>query len=429
MDDQLVEMETSESIVEPNESEKVEKDPLTILDLNDDCLETIFKLLPAEDLICVAEADPQFEAVAKQVYKLNYQWKHNIGILWLSLNKRNDRRNLWHIRHFGDLYDSVHLSIDLKKANFRLLDEIVKHCGKLTELTLVFSGATGRSRMNGKKYCRVFLERLSTNFPNIENLCYRFHSIGYFKRLDHILQTFPHLTRLDIDVDEKSLESFKQFIRMHPGILNLTIDFKMMRVRQEMITSINDCLPHLRTLSFSCNSVELIETYRPINFKSLVTLKINCWSYTYNTTDILNVLAVDGRNIHTFYDLSTTPSPSAMDIICRFTQLQDVYLKEVHDDDLVRMANNLPLIKKLKISNSFLTAPAMLFAMDGWLHLKSAYIKYNIVGANRLDMVAALTDMSAALKESEWHFSVSTDFVFSPESVGVSIYRKTQLIK
>lgn len=366
-------------------------------DLNDDCLENTFMYLVEPDLVSLVGASRRFEVVAERVYKRKFgEW-----ILFNSMT-RNDKCNLRRLRSFGHLYKGLYLKIDLAKFDYRLIDALIKHCGgHLKILSISFVGVKGISRAQGKKYCRVFLQRLSTNFPKLEALLYGHQCVNYFQRLEHVANHFPCLIILDVVVI--NIEDFKEIVRSNPQLQQLTAHFEKVNVTRELIKFIDETLPGLTDLCVIFHSVSYVASYVPLYFKQLKSLSIMC-ELGY-PAHVLNFLAPSGENLETVNYLEEhTFCTSVVPILNRFKKLQKLDIGLLLDEHLFELAANLPEIAIFETTATLLTADGIISVLDLWSNLVQFNMKFDG------DMgIIIFEDLKELLKGSKWNVSSTTD--------------------
>lgn len=396
---------TSSKAVPKDDAAEEGPKPMSLIDVNDDCLEEIFKYLRLEELVNIADTHPRFKGVAATVYSRTYR---DLFIL-IGHEKRRDEYHLRFLRHFGHLVQELTITANLEKFDFRLLGAISEHCGPTTKsLSLRFWGKS-TSRVRGKKYCRLFLEQLSTNFPKLNRLRFSADELQYFRRLKHLVQKFPSLTYLIVNVYEHSVENFKAIVQLNPQLEVIEIDFKDVTLTQDLVKSIDSALPRLQILCVTSKAVQQIDRFEPKYFKNLAVLQV----HGTNITDLLNLLAVSNNKLEEFIDNCETTDQInyPIEIVCHYKQLNVLWLTHscLTDDSLISFADNLPLIGMLISCNSKVSAAAVVHSVQRWTKLKTFrahYFDLFMVDRHYLDFV------KSELDDNEWKITSEIDELY-----------------
>lgn len=353
----------------PKEDTEKELKKMNLTDVNDDCLEEIFKYLQKEELVHIADAHPRFEATAVRVYG-QYSCK------WYIINAKQKRRDAYHLRclhHFGHLVHALILTARLRNFDYRLLEAVTKHCGPtLTTMHLRFSAASMK-HVKGKKYCRVFLQQLSHNFPNLENFAFT-SELKHFQKLDFLMQNFSSLVQISLDVYEHSVEQFKEIIRLNPQLLGVAAHLRDVTLTLDLVRLIDDTLPQLQLLDIHCQAVEQIERFEPKYFKNLIHLSIS----GPMTIDMLNILAVSSERLQRFEDLceETGILNYPTDILCRYKQLNELWLQYMTNANIIVLADNLPSIVKLYCFKSLIWHTGVSQIVKQWTKLTFSVLHF-----------------------------------------------------
>lgn len=344
-----------------------------LTDLNDDCLEEIFMFFTNQDLVSIAEAHPRFEAVAAKVYSRKYS---KLSYFFFN-EKRRNKQHLRLFRQFGHTIEELFFRATLAKFDFRLLDAMAKHCGEsLTSLEIQFDGSS-MTHVTGKKYCRIFLQQLSKKFPKLQCLSYEPGQMRYFQRLEHIVQRFPSLMHLSIDLHEHSIEQFKQIIRLNPQLEGLGVRFNDVTLSQDLVAFLDERLPILQSLSFTCKNVEQVETFQPRHFQFLGRLFIN----VPDLTAALKVLSVSSIMLERLFNFSFTHFiETPVDILLQYKLLRELRVHLLNDDDLIKLATNLPNIERCFITSAdAITAPAIVRVVNRLPKLNLLVFYFNLL--------------------------------------------------
>lgn len=263
----------------------------TIKDMNDDCLEHIFKKLDLTDLLNVAHSTKQLLRAAclafaskygkKTVRLLNGRIQTSIGI-HNEVILANLPTGLRIMRCFGS---SIHkLTTDyahLSEAQLHEIDRYLnEYCAEsLTELeygrstlmhlTKPFTKLTKLILMAEKFRC----ENADINkcFPNLSEL----NMCGYAG--DRCLTAhFPNLVKLELVAeDDKLLKSLLTFLPLNPQLRIFTVSG--LNFGTKFLEAISKC-PQLESLSISCNITPLFKSTsrsNDIDFNAVKKLTIN----------------------------------------------------------------------------------------------------------------------------------------------------------
>lgn len=266
--------------VTADQSLLTESEPMTITDLNDQCLEIIFKRLTAQDMLNVAAANKWLNASAGPVFRQIYGQKL---IQLTSIAIRNSQicvadqmvlvsglqNCLQFLRCFGPYTSKLSIQFgDSSKNCAKYVNQYVnKYCNKTLVHITFHSAAESFKQYLQKPYANVksiymtksrlvkHLSQFDSWFPNVQRLelvfnafdpkfadvhfpnlqelrlflisQYRFRG-NLLKYMTHLLQKNPHIKCLEIDIEAQpatkdllNIENFLASIKMNSAITAL----------------------------------------------------------------------------------------------------------------------------------------------------------------------------------------------------------------
>lgn len=295
----------------------------SIIDLNIDCLEHIFKFLKLEDMLNVAHTCRKFKIPAAFAFNTIYGDK---------IIRIRDLRiiNLWGIREAEGIEFGPEI-LGLKECL-----QIVRCFGQFISKLIIISERYGKpeSRIRFilvlcyvQKYCSNnltditigqcpigSLEQLTKTFPQVKNvqICDRYvgrnrlnklfpkmESLKYDKFdgalcLKSIENHFPNMKCLEIGQYKREkfksnnllltprLESILNALRLNQQLHTLNITYTL---KADFIQLISECLPHLKSLKIVCSTADFSKccaNYEAIRFKHVNNLDIKLLHYLYN---------------------------------------------------------------------------------------------------------------------------------------------------
>lgn len=163
--------------------------PLKLVDIPNDCLETIFEMLDIGDLVNVAEADDKFTPAAESVFSRRHGMKRvtstkdSMSHIYKDVINVETDSMVACLCHFGQFISN--LTIDF---NFEPLTDIERAIHKYCRKPLInLSLECG--------YEQLF-ETLNDPFVNVQSLSIQSSTIN--ANLSHLSRWFPNLVRLDL---------------------------------------------------------------------------------------------------------------------------------------------------------------------------------------------------------------------------------------
>lgn len=220
---------------------RIDRVPLKLVDINDDCLQSIFKYLSVDDLINVAEADDQLIPAAAEVFS-RFHRKKQFDVVPEILRPSDDgcqkllmdkAKNC--LTHFGQHVSD--LSIQFKDHREIEIERLIqKHCiTSLRNLKLIFCeknyfGAMRKPFVNVEKLAivdsRLGLKMLHMNhwFPNLVSL-----------ELFHVNLNHPEITEVNF-----------------PQLKNLVVWDEFFELPSTVVTMVGHH-PQLKSLKLRCD--------------------------------------------------------------------------------------------------------------------------------------------------------------------------------
>lgn len=239
-------IETEEPVVP---IELIEPIPLKLVDINNDCLQSIFELLSVRDLINVAEADDQFIPAATEVYSRRHR-KKSVEVLHSLVSYEHKGgiklgKNLAPacFRHFGHLISDLSINFqDQRDIEIEL--SVGKYCQKsLHSLKL--------------KFCdENHFETMKKPFVNVEKLTIIGGELG--RKLLQVNLWFPNLVSLKL-IEVELIEPKLIEVNL-PRLQHLTI-YECMFLSSQTVSKVVRFNPQLKSLILRCNyDVDLLHS-------------------------------------------------------------------------------------------------------------------------------------------------------------------------
>lgn len=238
---------------------KNEPAPSKLVDVNDDCLRSIFQFLGALDLINVAEADDRFVPVAAEIFRRHIQGKVLKVVRNPSRCVQNDciKMNMevasTCFRHFGSLISDLSIDFDGKQES-EIEQSLLMHCRKSLRYLDLYRCQSGS------------LETMKRPFVNVEELRIMDSMLG--RKMSKLNIWFPNLVSLELNNTEAIYPEFieENFSKLE----NLSISCRTPNRTVALLLVFNPQLKSLNLYDFSgYYAAKLIE----IICTSLVELK------------------------------------------------------------------------------------------------------------------------------------------------------------
>lgn len=350
-----------------------------------DCLERIFRYLPLDDLMNVADSNKQLKEVADLVFVLK-RWNKSFLIFGFASAPRR-----FVINH--DSISSVDLKIILQMLRcfghliLKLeiypnpVDNVEKLCIYIDHITFYIKQYCAKSLIELNVLKRIpgrILNCIDNPLPNVRSACVQSYDLPKMS----LIELFPKIKRLtyicDKITDFASIESIIPYLD-HLEIITRTNEdielFRTVRLESELQSlsipffaiyqGINEILPHLKVLKV--NKLDKLDRFPDIynsvtfHFKTVKRLEIRHYSQFTRVPlsfDNLEEFALqfiyscplDSRH-EKFYDfLRQHPSIIKMTIEGESVKL-----------DLLKLINMLPVVREVEISGQYLIRDVIRF--------------------------------------------------------------------
>lgn len=361
---------------------------INLMALGVDCLERIFRYLPLDDLLNVADSNKQLKEVAEMAFVLNH-WNTNLTIsgnhpfkrpgFWTCSNhtvSMNLKIILQVLRCFGHLILKLHIGSDevlvtsLEFSNIHIshITSYIKlYCVEsLTELNI-------RRKMPGgilnhfvdpfPNVRSAFVQSSDlTNlslvelFPNMKCLTYRCDKITDFASIE---SNVPALNHLEIvpRIPKEGSELFRT-IRLNPKLQILAIPFFA------IYQGINEVLPHLTVLKMDIQWFHINNSVH-YHFKTVKRLEIQHYvhftqmPFSFDNLEELDLKFMYARLLkyhhEKFYDF--------------INQHPSIIKLKIHGEsieiNLLKLINMLPVVKEFDVNHApYLTRDVIRFVNE-----------------------------------------------------------------
>lgn len=269
---------------------------LTVVHLNDDCLENVFSYLSPVELTNVAESNVHLAIMAKNVIAHNYRNKpfnfnfyDKSSMSFVSFGQ--------FLKHFGKYLVKLCITFggNCEQMN-EMFDSIVKNCRKtLIELTL--NGIDDNIKLdkpflNLKKlqlikcYFGIHHSLISINdwFPNL--ICLKVYDVGNFWKNDIFIKHFPNLQSFGqqrchfrTNINNSDVIKLARFVSLNPQLKCLELDeLNENNSSHWYVPFENENLTHLPNIE----RLEIVSPFllpnQPIIFDDLKDLKLSIYN-------------------------------------------------------------------------------------------------------------------------------------------------------
>lgn len=275
---------------------KIVIDPLQLVDVNDDCLEAIFKHLALADLFNVCESHERFVVAAQTLYSRRYRSKSiTVDVTTTGISAE-------------DGFDDIEIGMDISEAFLRYFGHMISSLwfNSKNQLALniemsLFKHCTESLASLDLYSCNVKnFETINEPLKKVENLAISNSFLG--KNLSMLNIWFPSITSLRLDqsgmAEPKALEVNFADLK-HLEIYNNGRDLteatigKLLRFNQQLESLVLCCeinADFLRFIAEHTPQVEELELWVPsdrfnsfgdqkITFESVKEFKLNCWHH------------------------------------------------------------------------------------------------------------------------------------------------------
>lgn len=272
-----------------------EKCSTTILDLNDDCLETVFLYLSREELMNLHGSNSKFRLACESAFSRKFG-----KVQTLVSNVQGYRVNMTVLKHsikllktFGHCITKLVIHFKLEKIS-TLLEAIENYCGDtIKELELRHIGLRVKfpSMVNeiGLQAMYSLLSKINEKFPNLNCIRYDYQNLTKScPYLGSINQHIPSLTALSIIGPAFPYDDFRDVLQSNSQLTSLTIigepnasattdrSFELTADFVELLDGLLPQLKHLKMGRISINYMTTMPEY-PKRFKNLKSLEFDCF--------------------------------------------------------------------------------------------------------------------------------------------------------
>lgn len=332
---------------------------LKIIDLNDDCLESIFLKLTRDDLGSIAESNLRFLEMACYAFARNHaQNPFESGYDECDSNTFTRSMNI--IKHFGkliqklDLYDAHNDC----RYNEMITDALFATCH--TNITDIVFDRVDQDTLN----------KIRRPFPNLTNL--NIYDLSLPQKIAQLNRWFPNVTKLILRCSGLFSEEYCALHRLTDADISMTVGDMQTFIRSN---------PQLTSLRLRCNNSQLVDgqlfNFMAQNLQQLehLTITISKWrpiSYMANA----NFRNLRILSLSLCWDMLDDPndSPSSIGItspVLEATKIKGLYFNEACvefaarcpnvtdleftvDDELdtllfIRLADRCPKLNKLQM--------------------------------------------------------------------------------
>ncbi|XP_055302504.1 uncharacterized protein LOC129568533 [Sitodiplosis mosellana] len=276
---------------------KITVDPLHLTDINDDCLEVIFKCLGWADLVNVADSDERFVGVAQSVYSRRYQSKAvSLNLNAIDFKAAHDKKAHADpkigkeiaeafFRQFGHLVSSVSFN-SMAQYAINIEKSLLKHCAdSLTALELLLCRHINFETLNEplekveslaitKSFLGQKLSKLNIWFPNLVSLRLVQVELQQPKALE---VNFAQLKQLVIYNEDQTIPqaTIGELLRFNPQLKTLILQCKL---DVDFLQRIAECTSLVETLELWAPN-DRFESFgeQKVSFEGVKKFKLNSW--------------------------------------------------------------------------------------------------------------------------------------------------------
>lgn len=313
------------------------------MDLNEDCLDKIFRYLSIRDLGSIAETCKWFQELAIKTFKCI--WKNEVATLHNNSTK-DKLDSLRILRQFGDLLLKVNIDFGGNRRNTEFLD-IIMDKGSVKLLEIEFSGFTASDRLD-KVLSKRNLYRINAHFNNMISLRFGLLSDNLIVP-NCIQQAFSNLQHLSLQhpFNNRHLASF---IRFNPQLRSLEFGHDYSFVDRDLMNLINRLLPNLEELKFMEVKKHLSTTaYQPLFLKNLKRLLIR----DMKNGKFLPNLSISNKKVEELDIEVFSCNDKLIDTVCQYKAVQKLTLNCLTNNfrgtNLMKFSEHLPQLTELEL--------------------------------------------------------------------------------
>lgn len=367
-----------------SEADEDEESPLKLDDLNDYCLEGVFKHLSFKTLMNVADSSNRFveevRFAARRIFRVKkveidygnvwietlflFDWCELNGvhkllrffevfgtsIFKLTVNPRGYYHRLQLVEELILKYCTKRL-INLDMINIQPWQEVLVHINKQFEvLQFLNIGGTLSETFNFNEW-----------FPVLHSLKLN-NSFRCFKSVQH---TFSMLQQLDIDYLGQEIDDIKEIIRVNPELKVFKFYTYIISV-QNMWQFVNEYLPQLEYLVLKRSSISEYVIYSKL-------------------FQILNFCGVEFLPITTLKELTISQYVENeidrfLDLVCKNTNLLKLRVWSyrnyvLHDDQITMIIQSLPQLTEIRLEKAIITADHLIRILAGCKSLQTLQLR------------------------------------------------------
>lgn len=204
------------------------KRSLSILDLNDDCLEVIFMTCNLKQLFSVIVAHSRFLTACRRIFAKQFKHKE------ITIQATN-RETADVLSHVGDIVQYLRVNYDRNDAsesgnNRKIQNAIVQHCSNnLIEVTfnnIEVAMQVDRAFLQLEQLCfnhgcvGQIMSEFNKWFPNLNRLEFFFSKTIDVQCIEH---TFPHLQHFTVAHQNFTLKNLQTFLDLNPQLQTFTV--------------------------------------------------------------------------------------------------------------------------------------------------------------------------------------------------------------
>lgn len=372
---------------------------IRITDVNNDCLEKVFKYLEFKDLLNVAVSNAQLRGAAKLAFTAEYRLQSFHVVCTEPEEKilhrkiENLKMGLQALRCFGDQISHLEISCIMDAYNIdihfqRLLGYVSEYCAaSLTNITVNRCPirAWNQVQTQFKNVRKVHMNNSSVDgqlinrlFPNMQCL-----SLGYLCTINPLVNLnhhYPNLDRIEIFAKTEDCfrevhktDAFKSFFQLNPQIRSLKIPF-MSHSYSQHVTEYLTSLQNLE-LIFTGEGSDTDTDQKQQLFKNVERFKM------YNKRsgfpvipivfDQLKEFSIQAQSLEDNEELYRFLSVNSM--IQHLTIKHNMAAISERNLDVMQLVFKLPMLIKLDLSFWKFAPDKAVYVMKQLKHLKLFY--------------------------------------------------------
>lgn len=378
---------------------KVTFDSLQLIDINDDCLEVIFKSLDLTDLLNVSESHDRFVAIARSIYSRRYQMKKvwvNLSSIFLNVAPKDNAEleigneiAVLFFRQFGHLVSNLSLNYMAQHA-INIEKSVLKHCSdSITVLELMLCHGNNLETLNEplekvkeltitKSIIGPKLSMLSNWFPNLISLKLVQVELVECKALE---VNFSQLKHLVIFNKEQTIPqtTIGELLRVNPQLESLNLQCKL---DADFLWHIAEHMRQVKTLELWASN-DRFESFadKKVSFDYVNVFKLNSWFHwgeflvnmPFKFTK-LDKLMLDGFNEFQGEMLKFIKQNQAISVLSLLPYIED--WDDLAFDDLESIIDSLPKLIELEFCADMFTEEQLIRLLSKYKNLKDVRLAF-----------------------------------------------------